>query len=222
MDGDGQLRRATWPAIANSIADSSSAAGNPATFQWTYTGPAINPVGARQRSSPRRTAIQTDVQLVRAATPRGYLHAWRALVGAAFPGVSVTIPNGLTSPNVRAYAVGVSRQFATARPCARTTRIATITTSTRSASTRTTGNATDSLGNRADLGIRREHERPEAPLSAASRSRPTIASAAGRTFGGSYTLSRLWGNFDGENVASGPVNATVPVSGVPPGGMVRA
>ena len=31
----------------------------------------------------------------------------------------------------------------------------------------------------------------------------------GRTdIGGNYTLSRLWGNFDGENVASGPVSSS--------------
>ena len=30
-------------AIANSIADSASSAGSPSSFQWNYTGPAINP-----------------------------------------------------------------------------------------------------------------------------------------------------------------------------------
>src|SRR5207237_1815156 len=90
--------------LNNSIADSSSAAGNPATLQWTYTGPPINP-------DPNAAT------LVGSAAAIQQMFAWCApdsrgncTVGAPsftqLPGVSVKIPNGLASPNVLAYAFG--------------------------------------------------------------------------------------------------------------------
>ncbi len=35
----------------------------------------------------------------------------------------------------------------------------------------------------------------------------TYRFSARTNIGGNYTLSRLWGNFDGENVASGPLTS---------------
>ena len=121
-----------------------------------------------------------------------------------FPGVSVKIPNGLTSPNVRAYAFGVSRQLAN-RAVVRadysyrdyhdfySQRIDT-----------TTGTVVDQLGNRADLavventnGVKRRYQ----GLTVST----TYRVSARTDIGGNYTLSRLWGNFDGENVGSGPL-----------------
>ena len=53
-------------ALANAIADSASAAGNGATLQWTYTGPAINPDLNAPTSSlvAPPAAIQQVLQLV--------------------------------------------------------------------------------------------------------------------------------------------------------------
>jgi hypothetical protein len=189
--------------LANSIADGSSAAGNPATIQWTYTGAAINPVGtpaANLVNSP--TAIQ---QMFNWCAPNasGFCTV-AAPSGASFPGVSVKIPNGLTSPNVRAYAVGVSHQLRRATVRADysyrdyhdfySQRIDT-----------TTGNVADQLGNRADLAVVENTnalKRQYQGLTLSSTYR-----VSGRTdVGGNYTLSRLWGNFDGENVASGPLS----------------
>jgi hypothetical protein len=187
--------------LANSIADGSSAAGNPATLQWTYTGPAINPVGAVNLVDSA-TAIQ---QMFNWCAPdsRGYCTV-APPSAASFPGVSVQIPNGLTSPNVRAYAFGVSHQFNRGAVRADysyrdyrdfySQRIDT-----------TTGVVVDQLGNRADLAVventnavKRRYQ--GMTLSAQYR-------VSGRTdVGGNYTLSRLWGNFDGENVASGPLS----------------
>jgi hypothetical protein len=70
----------------------------------------------------------------------------------------------------------------------------------------TTGIVADQLGNRADLAIventnalKRQYE----GLTISTSYRVT----AGTNVGGNYTLSRLWGNFDGENVGSGPIPA---------------
>ncbi len=189
--------------LANSIADSSSAAGNPATLQWTYSGPAINPAGT------------PTAQLVDSPTAIREMFAWCAPnasgfctvappSAASFPGVSVKIPNSLTSPNVRAYAAGISRQFGS-RAAVRvdysyrdyhdfySQRIDT-----------TTGTVRDQLGNPADLAIVENSDTPKRRYQGM-----TITSTyriSGRTdIGGNYTLSRLWGNWDGENFASGPI-----------------
>jgi outer membrane receptor protein involved in Fe transport len=189
--------------LANTIADGSSAAGNPATLQWTYTGLAINPAGT------------PTANLVNSPTAIAQMFAWcapnasgfctvAAPSAATFPGVSVKVPDGLTSPNVRAYAFGVSRQL-TNRAVVRadysyrdfhdfySRRIDT-----------TTGRVVDQLGNPADLalventdGVKRRYQ----GLTVSA----TYRVSARTDVGGNYTLSRLWGNFDGEDVNTGPL-----------------
>src|SRR5205823_376180 len=79
--------------INNGIADSSSAAGNPATLQWTYSGPAINPDATAATLVSSAAAIQ---QMFSWCAPdgRGYCTV-AAPSGTQLPGVSVKIPNGL-------------------------------------------------------------------------------------------------------------------------------
>ena len=62
LGDDRRASRSTSPAISNSVADFSSAAGNPQTFRFVYRGPSINangPIDAR-----RRDAIASGLQLV--------------------------------------------------------------------------------------------------------------------------------------------------------------
>src|SRR5262249_6056857 len=98
-------------AIANSLADSSSAAGNSATLQYTYAGPAINP----DVNAPTPTLVNPAVAVQQvfnwcARDSRGFCTA-AAPSSSSVPGVSVKIGDSLASPHVRAYAVGVSRQI---------------------------------------------------------------------------------------------------------------
>ena len=190
--------------LSDTIADGSSAAGNPATLQWTYNGPAINPIGtptANLINSP--AAIQMMFNWC-APNAQGFCTS-TAPTTAQFPGVSVKIPNGLTSPNVRAYGAGVSRQFGS-RAAIRidytyrdyhdfySQRIDT-----------TTGVAVDQLGNRADLAVVENTDalkRRYQGLTVQS----TYRVSSRTDVGGNYTLSRLWGNFDGENLGSGPIS----------------
>ena len=68
-----------------------------------------------------------------------------------------------------------------------------------------TGRVTRPSGSSYDLALVENSDDLEAPLRRPDDAgRPT---AFGTTLdvGGNYTLSRDWGNFDGENVASGPV-----------------
>jgi len=191
--------------LSDTLADSSSAAGNPATVQWTYTGAPINPTGtpaANLVSAP--AAIQMMFNWC-APNAAGFCTS-TAPTAASFPGVSVKIPNGLTSPNVRAYAFGISRQIGN-RAVVRadysyrdyhdfySQRIDT-----------TTGRVSDQLGNPADLAVVENTDALKRKYQGVTTS-VTYRVSARTDIGGNYTLSRLWGNFDGENLGSGPVNA---------------
>jgi outer membrane receptor for ferrienterochelin and colicin len=185
--------------LNNSIADSSSAAGNPATLTWAYRGPAINPdVNAGSLVTP-------DVALQQ-------LFAWFNANGgtsmtpatSSVPGVSVQIPNSLVSPNVRAFAAGMSRQLTSKTVVRADFSYRNYRDFYSSRIDRSTGIVVDQFGNRADLAIienTNDLKRRYAGVTISGRYRIN-----GRSdIGGSYTLSRLWGNFDGENVASGPL-----------------
>ncbi|MEO8258536.1 MAG: TonB-dependent receptor [Acidobacteriota bacterium] len=189
-------------ALNSSIAGSSSPGGQPATFQWTYQGAAINPdSGAASLVGPAAAIQQVfdwcnrDSQgLCRASAPSV----------VSVPGVSIKIPDGLSSPNVMAYAAGVSRQI-TSRAVVRadysfrdyrdfySQRIDT-----------TTGQVRDQFGQLSDLAVVENTNDLKRRYSGVTVS--VTYRVNGRTdIGGNYTLSRLWGNFDGENSASGPL-----------------
>ena len=96
-------------AISNSIADASSAGGNPQTRQFVYRGPNINPAGTA-------IPVTSDVAIRQ-------LFDWYIANGGAnlpltgpptIPGVSPIIGE-LSSPNSWEYALGVNRQFEPAR-----------------------------------------------------------------------------------------------------------
>jgi len=189
-------------AINNTIGDASSGSGNNSTLQWPYTGPAINAnAGGTLVSSAAAIRQVFDWFLANGGT--GMRPS-----GAAFPGVSIRIPESLASPNVLEYAGGISRQI-TGRAAVRadvTYRDFRDFYSTRIDST--TGRVTDPAGNVFDLGIvenTNDLNRRYAGLALQA----TYRAGARTDFGGNYTLSRLWGNVDGETANSGPIPASL-------------
>ncbi len=192
-------------AISNSIADSSSAAGNPATLQWTYTGPAINADANAATLVGSAAAIQ---QMFAWCAPdsRGY-----CTVGApsstSLPGVSVRIPSGLSSPNVLAYAVGISRQIGNKAVVRADYSFRDYKDFYSQRIDRSTGTITDAFSNLADLAVVENTNDLKRRYSGATVS-ATYHVSSRTDIGGNYTLSRLWGDFDGENVASGPLTSS--------------
>jgi outer membrane receptor protein involved in Fe transport len=191
-------------AINNGIADSSSAAGNPATLQWTYSGPAINPDASAATLVGSAAAIQ---QMFSWCVPdaRGNCTV-SAPSGTSLPGVSVKIPNGLASPNVLAYAFGVSRQFGNKATVRADYSFRDYKDLYSQRVDRSTGTIVDAFGNVADLAIVENTNDLKRRYSGATIS-ANYRFSARTNIGGNYTLSRLWGNFDGENVASGPLTS---------------
>jgi hypothetical protein len=184
-------------AVANSIADASAAAGNPQTRQYIYRGPDINPPGTVN-------PVSSDVAIRQ-------VFAWYDANGGSnlplngapnIPGVTPIIGD-LSSPDVWEYAAGVNRQFGS-RAAVRADYVFrdygnfyADFTAPGSVARDDEGRAYDlvTIGNDNDLAVRRY-----SGLSLQGTYR-----AGSFDLGGHYTLSRTWGNVEGETVANGPI-----------------
>ncbi len=180
-------------AVNNGIAGSTSAAGVPGIFAYFYDGDPINDGGP---------LVTTDQAL------RQVFDWYRANLPDAFqvdiPGVSSKIADDLRSPHADEVAVGLSQQIGR-RASVRIDFVNRVFGDFYADRTDTgTGLVFDDLGNPYDLTI------IENTNAVSRRYRALMASANygpvhGLSVGGNYTLSRLWGNNDGENVSTGPL-----------------
>jgi outer membrane receptor for ferrienterochelin and colicin len=193
-------------ALANSVGDSTSSAGQPATFQWSYRGPAIN-------SDPNAANLLTTDQAL------AILFNWFNSVGGpnnrtfltleSIPGSNVQIRGSLNSPNVQEYAVGISKQLG-GRGVFRADLVhrdfAEFYAQRTDAST---GQVLTPTGARTDLTLLINnddlYERTYNGLQTQFRYRLNDR----LDLGGNYTLSQLKGNFDGETRDNGPVTAAL-------------
>ena len=191
--------------INNSIADSASSAGVPGQFQWAYNGPAINP----DPTAPNLIDTATAIQMVFNQCGRdssGFCTNMGAPVLAQPAGVSFRFPSSLDSPNALEYAAGVSRQLGS-RAAIRADYVFRDFRDFYAAFVNaSTGVAVDSLGHQSDIQViqnTNDLKRRYQGLTLQATYRVSVRT----DIGGNYTLSHLWGNFDGENVASGPVTS---------------
>jgi hypothetical protein len=186
-------------AVASAIADQSSAAGNPETRQFLYRGPDINPVGTPNPVTP-------DVALRQ-------LFAWYNANGGArlplngtpiIPGVTPIIGD-LSSPNAWEYAAGVNRQVGS-RAAIRADFVYRDFGNMYAEFTQLGQRATDPDGRVLDLVTIGNSDiafRKYVGLSLQGTYRWNALD-----IGGNYTVSRNWGNVDGETVANGPITFT--------------
>jgi len=187
-------------AIANNIADSSSPAGTPAVYAYYYLGPPIN------LTAPY---VATDVALRQ-------MFDWFNANGGTnrqtwvteLPGVNTRINGSLDSPNVDEFTAGVSRRLGQRG----VVRADVVRRNYRDfyadRTDTTTGKVSNDLGERFDLtlventnAIKREYT--------ALNLQASYRLNAGTILGGNYTLSKLFGNVNGENVRSGPLTSTI-------------
>jgi outer membrane receptor for ferrienterochelin and colicin len=192
-------------AIANSIGDSGSAGGQPATIDFTYLGP---PVNTGNPANP----VPTDAALT---TLFGWFNANggtnRTTRGApSIPGLNVRINENLKSPNSREITLGVTRRLGS-RGAVRVDGIYRkfrdfyVTRIDQS-----TGKVQDQFGRSFDLGIvenNNELERSYRGMNFQISFRPTTRLG----LSGNYTLGHLAGNAEGENGGSGPTTATTQI-----------
>jgi outer membrane receptor for ferrienterochelin and colicin len=189
--------------LANSIADSGSNGGVPSTFQYEYLGPAIN----TDLNAPTSSLIPTD-QALRT------LWAWfnangatnRPVVGVDIPGVNTTVGDSLTSPGVHEVTGGVTRQIG-GRGMVRVDGIyRTWTDFYFSQRDTATGTVQDPAGILRDLTIIGNSTEPERQY-AAMNIQTSYRLGSRLNMHAVYTLSRTWGNFDGETINNGPITA---------------
>jgi outer membrane receptor for ferrienterochelin and colicin len=189
-------------ALSSAIVENSPA-GNPASYQWYYQGPSIN-------ADPNGALVTTDVALRQ-------VFDWfnanggttRTAVSADVPGVNLQVAESMKSPSSYEYAGGVSRAFSKG-----SVRADYVFRDYKDFYIRqtdlTTGQVTDSLGRTFDVNVIKNADGDDlkrryqgGTVSANYRAHTNIE------MGVSYTLSRLWGNVDGENAASGPITTTI-------------
>jgi hypothetical protein len=191
-------------AIANSIADSQSPGGQPATFVWEYDGPSIN----------------TDENV---ATPVGQNAALRTMFDWFFanggtnrppddppsvPGLTGVIAERLASPNGREVTFGLSRSLAQ-RGSIRVDAIFRAYQDFYSNRTdTTTGKVTDPFNRTFDRAVIENTDHVRSDYRALNVQGQVLVWRP-LTIGGNYTWSRAFGNFDGETSASGPITSTV-------------
>lgn len=188
--------------MTSNVAASTTGAGNVASYVWLYQGPAINsdPAGALV---PTDVAIQSVFDWFEANNGRK-----RQTVGSFVPGVNVRILTPLKSPNADEYAAGTSRQLGTRG----TLRVDGVWRRYHDFYSQradlTTGKVSDPHGTPYDLFVVENTNNVTRRYSALV-TQATYRVSDGLDVGGNYTLSRTWGNFDGETVSGGPAVAQV-------------
>jgi hypothetical protein len=185
--------------ISNAIADQSSAAGNPQTYIYYYRGPDINANGPAV-STP--DALRTLFAWYDANKSNLVLEE-----NPTLPGLTPQIGPNLHSPFSYEYSSGVSRQFNRASLRADVTyrKYHDFYASVINGST---GKVTNAFGQSFDLSLIENTDSLKRQYSGLTTQGEYRLNGSSQ-FGGQYTLSHAWGNFEGENVSSGPINATM-------------
>jgi outer membrane receptor protein involved in Fe transport len=189
-------------ALNNSIGDQASAGGNPQTFRFTYGGPSFN--------TDANAALTPTPDVIRQMFDWYFANGGSNLPFRSqptIPGVSPQIRGNLKSPNVLEYATGINRQFG-ARAALRFDYVYRKYRDFYAERTDTsTGQVANQFGQRFDLALIENTnllKRRYQGVTAQGTYR------IGRTdMGTTYTLSQAWGNFNGENVVSGPINGAI-------------
>jgi hypothetical protein len=185
--------------ISTALVDAGSAGGRQASFSWLYLGPNVNTGGPPYLTADQALPILWDWFFANGGNDR----ATRTTPN--IPGLSTKVRDDVTSPSVNELSVGLLRQGA--RGAWRLDYVHRHNSDMYGDFLNLeTGRVTDSSGRPFDLTLvsnspqaRRKYD----GLTADARYRfPSI------WLGGNYTLSRTWGNFNGENVGSGPIRAT--------------
>lgn len=191
-------------AIANSQANSTTSAGNPAALLFNYGGPAIN-------TDPNGPLVTTDQALQT-------IFNWFNSVGGTsssnpylflvdIPGGTSVIKDSLSSPYAQEIAVGVSKRLGS-RGLARVDYVRRDYKDFYASRTDlSTGQVTTATGGRADLGVLENSNNGIERVYDGVHTQAQYRFGDRLNLGAVYTWSHLRGNFDGETTANGPVAA---------------
>ncbi len=190
--------------LSEGIGNDADPAGRNASYQWNYRGPHINNDIKAPTSSliPTHQALQMiwDWFFANGGTDR------RPFRSVSVPGTDTILdPNGLVSPNVKEWVVGVGTAFGSGGFARADLILRNWDDFYVSRVDQSTGKVTDQFGNNYDLAIvgndsdvyDREYTGVQTQFGYRFANRVSV--------GGTYTWSRLVGNLTGENSGSGPI-----------------
>ena len=185
--------------IVSGIADLGSGAGRTASFQYVYRGPAINtdPNAANPVSAAEALRTVFDWFYANGGTDRTLRS------NPSYPGVNRTLSDSLTTPSSWESTVGLAGLIG-GKGSFRVDFVYKDFGDFYTDSVTPGVVATDPAGRDFDLNVvvnSNELERRYRALQGQIQYRFTPV----LTLGGNYTLSRTWGNVNGENTSSGPV-----------------
>jgi Carboxypeptidase regulatory-like domain/TonB dependent receptor len=189
-------------AIANTIADSASPAGTPSILAWFYQGPGINTASG---SAP----VTSDAALQRVFEWfNGGGGTSRRPFFTRIPGIQKQIRESLASPNANEFSTGLSRQIGRRGAVRADVVYRDFADFYADRIDTSTGPVTDTAGQVFDLALVENTNllsRQYVGVSAQANYR--LGSRV--DLGGNYTVSRLWGNVNGETINSGPVTSSL-------------
>lgn len=191
--------------LAEGVGNDGDPAGRNASFSWNYRGPAMN----TDVNAPTGSFVSTSVALQTIfdwffANGGTSMRPFRT--PPSVPGVeSILDPNGLTSPNVKEYTLGLgsmigNRGYARADLILRNWDDFYV-----SVINQTTGTVTDDFGTSYDQAIVRNDSDIYDREYTAVQTQFSYRFFDRLNVGGTYTWSRLVGNVIGEDSGSGPV-----------------
>jgi len=187
-------------ALANSIADSASPAGTPSILAWFYQGPNINTGTGAPVASDAALRQVFDWFNSGGGTSRPPFFT-------SIPGVQTQIRESLRSPHATEFASGASRQLGGRGAIRADFVYRTFTDFYTDRIDTSTGSVTDPAGQVFDLALVENTDLLSREYVAGSvQANYRLGSRV--DLGGNYTLSRLWGNVNGETVNSGPVSSS--------------
>lgn len=192
-------------ALANSQANSTTAAGNPATIRWNYRGPAIN----MDPSQPLMTTEQALQTIFAWFDAQGGINNTSNLRLLSIPGGTSVIRGSLDSPYASEYAFGLSKRLGS-RGIARADYVHRDYEDFYSSRVDlSTGTVLTPTGTPADLAVLENNSNGLERVYDGVHTQLQYRFSDRFNLGGVYTWSHLRGNVEGENTASGPIPAAL-------------
>jgi hypothetical protein len=185
--------------ISTALVDAGSAGGRQASFSWNYQGPAVNTGSGPYLTADKALPILWDWFFANGGNNR------TTRTTPNIPGLSTKVRGDVISPSTNEISMGVANivgrlewrlDYVHRKSVDMYGDFLNLST----------GKVPDPTGRLFDLTLvsnSPQAKRAYDGLTADARYRWSRLQ-----FGGNYTLSRTWGNFNGENVGSGPIRAT--------------
>jgi Carboxypeptidase regulatory-like domain/TonB dependent receptor/TonB-dependent Receptor Plug Domain len=214
VTGKGELRVNFYygkyvQAIANNIADGTSAAGQPQTYRYSYNGPAIN-VGVTD-ATPLSQLITQDAAIQSIFDwYRANLAANKLIFASApsIPGLTAGINGTLISPSSEEFTTGVNGSIGK-RGVFRVDAVYRKYSNFYSSRTDpTTGTVSDPFGRQFDFALT-ENTNDVSRKYLGLHTQASYRALDRLVLGGNWTWSHSYGNFDGETSSNGPISTGI-------------